>query len=396
VAPRLKKRLFDAVRIMICVAALWWVARGVALQDSLILRGGVELIGRVTQDGDRFQIQTRDGATVSVGREDIATDPRGEPRISWGVRTAWRNSTKWLLLLAVAVHLPVGFLQGVRIRWLLRAQSIALGYWDCVKLSFAGNFLNFAAPLGSNAGDIFKAYFVSLHTSHKTEAVTTVALDRLIGLGTLLVVVAIITALSPKESRLAEFGPYLLTLLGVGGVAASVYLSASLRRRLPPPAWLRRLPMFTHLQRMDHAARALANRKRIVIASVLVTVLLQTLAIGAYFIIAIALGLTANAGNVLEYYAYFYTGAVVQALPGPPQGLGTVELAYSYFFASFGSPSQIICMALAARLVVLVCALPGAYVTLSGTYKPAAAAFPVVGPADTPQPADPKRDLAAT
>jgi uncharacterized membrane protein YbhN (UPF0104 family) len=105
---------------------------------------------------------------------------------------------------------------------------------------------------------------------------------------------------------------------------------------------------------------------------VAITVLLQALSMGSYFTVAVAFGMDADAGNVLEYYAYFAAGAVVQSLPGPPQGLGTVELAYRYLFAPYGSPSQIVCMALFIRIVHLVCALPGAMITLTGSYKPRA------------------------
>ena len=104
--------------------------------------------------------------------------------------------------------------------------------------------------------------------------------------------------------------------------------------------------------------------------AVFVTVVLQVMAMTAYFFVAAALRLDTQLGNMLEYYAYFYTGTVIQALPGPPQGLGTVELAYRYFFAPFGSVSQIVCMAFMIRLMVLTCALPGLLVTLTGSYKP--------------------------
>ncbi|MDO8630112.1 MAG: hypothetical protein Q7R41_06425, partial [Phycisphaerales bacterium] len=97
---------------------------------------------------------------------------------------------------------------------------------------------------------------------------------------------------------------------------------------------------------------------------------LQLMALASYFVVAIALAMKADAGNVPEYFAYFYTGALVQSLPGPPQGLGTVELAYRFFFAPYGSASQIVCMAFAIRLVGLICALPGLFVTLTGSYKP--------------------------
>lgn len=373
--PRTRKRLFTAVRIVVCLAALAIVLRGVTIRDRIVLKDGTQLTGLVLSDGDpvEMRLSTDGQRVVEVPHTNIALDERGELRIAYGLRTAWRFCNKLLLLLALALHAPVGILQGVRLRWLLRAQDISIRYWHCVKLSFAGNFLNFATPLGSHAGDVFKAYFVTTHTSRKTEAVTTIALDRAIGLGTLILCVAGIVALSPGSSRLAEFRPYVLTILAVGAAGLVAYFSPPLRRFVLPKRWLSRLPMFEHLRRIDQAAWSLASRWRIVLLSVLITVALQVLAIGAYFTVAVAMGLDAHAGNVIEYYAYFYTGAVIQALPGPPQGLGTVELAYRYFLAPFGSPSQILCTAFLIRVVVLTCALPGLLVTLTGSYRPKAA-----------------------
>jgi len=369
--PRVRKRWFNVVRITLCAAALAVVVQGVTLRDHVVLReGGEHLVGTVVREDGPVTVRTREGALRSVPRADVAVDPRGEPRIEYGLRTAWHRSEKWLLFLAVAIHFPVVLPQSLRLQWMLRAQDVRVHYWECLKLSFAGNFLNFATPLGSHLGDVFKAYFVSQHTERKTEAATTVFLDRLVGLGSLLLVVALITTLSPSDSHLASFRPYMLGMFGAGVAGAMAYLSATLRRHLLPRAWLERLPMIGQLQRIDRTARVLARRKATLLAAVLLTVVLQAVAIGAYFTVAVALALDAGWGNVLEYYTYFYTGVLVQALPGPPQGLGTVELAYSYFLAPFGSPSQIVCVALAIRLVALTCALPGLLVTLTGSYRP--------------------------
>ena len=174
---------------------------------------------------------------------------------------------------------------------------------------------------------------------------------------------------SPSDSRLAVFRPYFLGVLGIGVLGAAVYLSP-LVRNLVPRAWLSRLPMFDQLQRIDRTARVLVGKTWTLLGAYLLTAFLQAMAIGAYFMVAVALSMIANLGNVLEYYTYFYTGVLVQTLPGPPQGLGTVELAYRFFLAPFGSPSQIVCVAFAVRLVVLVCALPGLLVTLTGSYRP--------------------------
>ncbi len=370
-SKRVRKRLFDLLRIVICVGALWIVVRGVTLLDRVTpVGGGPDLIGRVVEQGDSIVIELRDGQRRVLGIDEIAVNEDGSARVTLGLIAAWAQSDKALLLLAVIMHMPVALFQGIRLKWLLGAQGIRLSFWECSKLSWAGNFLNFATPLGSNAGDVFKAYFTSLHTEKKTEAVTTIVIDRLVGLGSLLLVVALITTFSSVESRLAQFRPYMLSMLGIGAAAVFVYLSPVVRRSPLPQQLLRRLPQQKHLKRIDETARAVASSKATVVLSVTITIMLQALALAAYFLVAKSVGLFANLENILEYYSCFYVGSIIQALPGPPQGLGTVELAYRYFFAPFGSASQIICVAFLIRLLVLTCALPGLLVTLTGSYKP--------------------------
>ena len=368
---RARRWLFHLVRVAICVAALWFVARGVTWHDRVELTDGRELIGLASwRNGDDHVVLGNGGEPRSVPIADVARTDAGEPKITQGLLSTWNGASKTLLLLAVLIHAPIVLMQAVRFRWLIGAQGIDLGFVECLKMALAGNFLNFAAPLGSNAGDVFKAYFASLHTpDRKTEAVATVILDRVIGLGSLVLVVAGITCMGPDTGRLGALRPYMLTMAALGGAGVAVYLSPW-TRRLFEGAWLARRPGLRHVRRLDLAARTLASRRGVVLSAVGITVALQVVAMLAYFTVAAAMGLRAGADNMLELFAYFYTGTVVQALPGPPQGLGTVELAYRYFFSAFGSPSQIVSMALAIRVVVLVCALPGLLVTLTGAYRP--------------------------
>lgn len=372
-----RKRLASAViRLSICLLALAFVIRGVSWHDRAWVveegdpsQGSTLFKGTIAIDGDTLKLQLVDGTTRSLPLAAVAVDEKGERRLEYGIRSAWRNSDKWLVLAAIVATLPVGLLLGLRLHWLLKAQDVHIGVWDCIKLSFAGNFLNFAAPLGSNAGDLFKAYFVTLHTHRRMEAVTTIALDRILGLGTLVAVVAVITTLSPADSRLGAFRNHTLVMLALGVGAILVYVSPIARALVPrvldrPPA------LFGYLRRIDAAAIQLLKSVWIMLGAVAVTLALQVLAIGAYVLVARAVALDLQWNRVPEFFAYFYMGAVIQALPGPPQGLGTVELAYRYFFAPYGSVSQILCMAFVIRLVVLICALPGALVAATGSYKP--------------------------
>lgn len=371
-APRTRQRIYNAVRIALCLAALAIVVYGVTFNDVVHLADGGQLSGRVLDATGPVRFRTPQGTEMAITLVDLAVDKQGDPRIDYGLWTAWKNMDARLFLLAVAVYFPIIFLQCWRFQWVLRAQGITLRYWESFRLSIAGNFLNFATPLGSNAGDVFKAYFLSLHTDRKTEAVTTVFLDRVIGLATLLGVVVIITLLSPSDGRLATVRPWLLLAFGLGIAGGFAYFSPPLRRALLPRRWLERLPAFEHLQRIDRSAHELIARPAILAWAVTLTVVLQAIAVLSYFIVAKALGMRGGAAAFPEYYTYFCTGVLVQSLPLTPQGLGTVELTYKYFLAPFGSPAQIVSVAFAIRLMVLLCALPGLLVTLTGSYRPAA------------------------
>jgi uncharacterized protein (TIRG00374 family) len=361
------QRTVDFLRLSICALALWVVCSNVAIDDQVHLLDGRTLTGTVTTSAESVAVALGGGSVHTTPLAEVAVDTDGAPSISYGLRTAWRASGKLYLLLAIVFFTIVAFLQAQRIQMVLGIEKIRLRYWDAVRLSFAGNFLNFAAPLGSTAGDVFKAYYLAKRTSRKTEAMTIVFLDRAIGLSTLLLTVSLITITAPSSGRLGPFRAYMLVLLGIGILGACAYLSPRIRRIGLLKKLATRLPMYDQLARIDATARNLATKKGILSAAVLNTIVLQIFAALAFFVVAIAVGMRAGSADAMEYYAYFSTGELIKALPGPPQGLGTMELAYRYLFAPFGSASQILCAAFVIRAVTLACSLPGILVAFSGT-----------------------------
>jgi uncharacterized protein (TIRG00374 family) len=378
---RTKKILANGLRITIGVVALWLVIRGVSLRDRVELRdGGRSVVGSITAAAGEVMVRSSGGAEV-FSLSEVAVDEHGAPQISYGLISQWHASQKRYLLAAVVVFGMVPFFQAKRIRDLLRVQRIDISFAHSLRISFAGNFLNFAAPLGSTAGDVFKAYYFSLHTSRKTEAMTIVFLDRLIGLVTLLLVVALITIFSYGDTRLAPLRSYMLAMLLLSLVAGVAYLSPAVRRLSICRRLASRLPMREQLRRIDHTTRDLVRQWKILAGAVGTTVVLQVVAAWSFLLVAIATGMTAGADHALEYFAYFSTGELIKALPGPPQGLGTMELAYGYLFSPFGDMSRILCAAFAIRVVMLLCSLPGAAVALTGSYKPSRALDRVNAPA---------------
>ena len=71
-----------------------------------------------------------------------------------------------------------------------------------------------------------------------------------------------------------------------------------------------------------------------------------------------------------DYFAFIGSGNVISALPITPQGVGTVEAFYKEFLVGpYGSVSQILCLAMGIRLLMLTWSLPGVLVVMTGPFR---------------------------
>ena len=377
-----RQRLAAIVRIALAVVFVAWALHGLTWHDRVTLTRPVP--GDASPPPHRYQliaetdgvvrVRTADGQSVDVARAQVALDDTGEPRIERGFVSAIRRSDLGIIGWALLAFAPVPLLQSWRFKLLLQAQEIRLTYWECVKLSFGGNFLNFVFLLGTTAGDVFKAYYTALHTEHKTEAVTTVLLDRFVGLAGLLLVAVLAMFAGSDSELLHQLRWYAVAFLVALGAAAMMVTWSPLRR-LVPSRWLERCPGWSQIKRAHGATDRLLRHKTLVAGALLIAMVLQFVAIGSFVICADALRMNFSSAKVWDYFAYIGSGQVIAAVPITPQGLGTMEVAYKKFFlGSYGTLSQLLCLALLLRLVQFAWALPGALVTLMGAHKPRPAA----------------------
>ncbi|MGB0714610.1 MAG: hypothetical protein ACPGXK_01955, partial [Phycisphaerae bacterium] len=111
------RHIFTVVRILICVAALWLVLRGVTLMDTVTLTNGEQIFGRVTDRGDEFVRMTVDGSSQEIALATIQSKDDGTASISYGLMSALAQTVGWLLVVGVLAHLPVAFFQAIRLCW---------------------------------------------------------------------------------------------------------------------------------------------------------------------------------------------------------------------------------------------------------------------------------------
>lgn len=317
---RARRALSTLVRISICVLAVYWLVR--------------------TTRWDQF-------------KEAIAA-------------ADWR-----LVLLSLAVMGPNPVVLALRLRWLLVVHGVCLSVWQAMKVTFAGNFIIGTTPFGTHGGDAMKAYYIARDTPHKHEAVTTVFVDRVIGVVSLVGLAGVVCLLNWQNPAFSRWGRIIgLTVLGmlVGG---GVYFSNRLRRLLWIDRILLYLPLAAHIRRIDQAAFGFRNCPGRVVGGLLLTVVLQVIAIISHFLIGWGLNMVGEDpwATFPVYLAFVPICFLAGALP-----IGAMELTYVELFAhsaGLGTPETATFLSLLSRLIQLIWAMPGLLVILrAGRPKP--------------------------
>lgn len=379
---RIKKAIWLVLRTLICVAALYLVLRNVTWRDKATLADGETTVVITNWDkikGDERLEDPRTIGGVAVAIEqapfqvtlgELSKTKDGSPDLRIGLKTVLANSDPKLLILALLIFAPVALIQSVRFTWMVRAQEIDLSYWEGIKLSYAGNFLNFVA-IGSTGGDIFKAYYVSCHTDRKTEAVTTVFLDRAVGLVSLMCIATIAMLIKFDDPKIREWWPVIAIIVAALTCGAVVVFSRRVRAKIGLDELLRKLPFSDHLRRIDAATRRMRHHKKLLLSALLMTLLLQGLAITGMTVVAFGLGMNNSPDLYAGYFVYLALALLIAAIPITPQGAGTMDGALQiFFYGVYGNYSQILFLGVAMRLMQFFWSLPGFLVPITGAHRP--------------------------
>ncbi len=248
--------------------------------------------------------------------------------------TVLRVQPGWL---AVSILLwGVGITLGAW-RWLLvlRSQGLELGIRRTLEISLVAHFFN-SFLLGSTGGDVLKAYYAARVTRHlKTEAVTTVFLDRVLGLFAMLVFASVmIVANLPMVTaywRTLALAAVILSMTAAAGGVLLVSLRGGVSNVLPGARkWLQRLPKADLLERGLGACRALGRNPGLLLRSFAISIVLTVVCV--YQLQTLAWGYGHDAP--LRPMLLFVPAVIcISALPVTPSGLGVRDNLYLYLLS---------------------------------------------------------------
>ncbi len=302
------------------------------------------------------------------------TDPAsGDARP--GVLTAF-GSLHWGLALLGLMGFGVSLiLTGVRFWLLLRAVEIRISLGQSIRLTFLGQFYNMIVP-GTIGGDVVKAWHVSRHCGRVAPVLVTVATDRLIGLGefVLLSLISVATCLglglaSWDDIHVGAIATFIAAGICSGGIC--LLLSPKLRGLLHLETLYRRTSLAHHFDAAGDSATKLASHPGILLAAWGMSAIGHLCFLGGIAIIGIGLGLDVPWWS---YFIYLPLIQVLAAVPLTPGSVGVMEELYIRSFATAGAAASVVLpMALLARIIPMLWALPGLWVVMTGTKLPPAA-----------------------
>jgi uncharacterized protein (TIRG00374 family) len=254
-------------------------------------------------------------------------------------------------LLALLVNM---ILQALRWWWLTKAQKIELSLGQAVQLSWIGQFFSLVL-LGSAGGDLIRAYYVSRDASvTKVASVSTVLLDRVLGLYAVLwlgVPSLIVLVVLQNKTTLAIIqmgGVIALLVVGTSVVflALWIHLTRNLVLNLMPNRFRGSL---------EGTLNAYQAHGRDLLACFALSLLANVVLMGVFLLAGRVVGASLGWSQVLLVVPLVI---IANSLPISPGGIGVAETTASVLFAQFGIEAGAAIM-LIVRLWTMILRLPG-------------------------------------
>jgi len=282
-------------------------------------------------------------AEMQLGKDWGALSFAKQLRESWtiGPTGLWKTisgvSLGWLLTSFVFMGTTI-FIGVIRWRTVLAVQGLYLPLGRAAGISLVAHFFN-SFLLGSTGGDLLKAYYSAAETNHKkAEAVTTVVVDRLLGLFAMLLFVSLM-ALANWSVVMSQqrFMAVMLVVLGMlfvsGLVIVLSFWAGPTGARLKFEALLAKLPKGDVLVRCIEACHAFGENPGF-LPRVLGWSMLLSLAC-VLQIVALGHGLGLPMGEHFRVLLLIVPAIIcISALPITPSGIGVRENLYVWLLSA--------------------------------------------------------------
>jgi uncharacterized protein (TIRG00374 family) len=236
------------------------------------------------------------------------------------------------------------FLFSERWRMLIKSQGINAGMWGTFKLSMIGAFFNFAMP-GGIGGDIVKAYYFTRDfPGTKVVAVTSVLMDRVLGLFAMILMAMVVMFYDLDHIMKMPVLWTLFLVISSLFLGFSVALALIFSKGLYDNGTLKRildkLPLSAKTIKLYESMHLYGNHGGRVLATVILSLVGQCSTI----LFMAMVGSAAGYGDVSlkTYFLVAPLGFMATAVPISPAGVGVGQAAFYFLFNLYlGSSTEL-------------------------------------------------------
>jgi uncharacterized protein (TIRG00374 family) len=257
------------------------------------------------------------------------------------------------------------FLMAYRWKLLLLAKNIQLRFWQIVRLYFLGTFIGNFLP-SSVAPDAVRVYYAAKGGARTSDIVSSVVVDRLLGIFSLCTVVLLSAMLVFFDRRELDFRILSLAIAMMAAVLAifgcNRILDSIFAQRFFSVSEDNKIWVF--LKNSYESFKEYRNSKNVLFKSLGLSFGVHVLSILSVYLLSLSINL-----HVPLFYFFLFVPLIVFLimLPVSIGGIGVQEGAFIYLFTRVGVPSEhAFTVALLFRVMTLVVSLPGAYFYLMG------------------------------
>ena len=247
---------------------------------------------------------------------------------------------RWLAL-GWVVYGAVEMIATMRWQMLLRVQGIVLSWFRTAVIVVVGLFFNMFLP-GLVGGDAIRLFLLFKNVPHrKTAATLSVAMDRLLGLVSLLILALLVVVLrigwlnqAPRSAHITYLAVTLLCGATIFALLLFALIAKSGRRR-----WARRLPFHHAIGRLGKALKLYRAHPRIVTGALLLTVISHITYYLSYY--CALRSLPVPAADRMRMVDFLSIMPLVNTITGIPISFGGVGVRETLFQTLLGQLAHV-------------------------------------------------------
>ena len=273
-----------------------------------------------------------------------------------------------LFFLAVFLYFIISAIACYRLQILLTVHQINLSFFRILKNLYIGYLFNLFL-LGSTGGDAIRSYYIAKETHRKTEVITLIFFDRLIGMTTMMCLALSSLLFNMGDPRLRGLAIAVMIILGSIVLFFLMLLNKDLLKKVGFIRFLSSRIFFREtLKKIYDTMHFFKDHKKKITRTFILSFLLQILAILSCYIVACSLTRIAHI-PVKYFFLLMPIIFIGSALPVSIGGWGVFEMGFVLCFGLMGyARGDSFSIGLMCHVVLIILGLAGAvFYILPGT-----------------------------